>query len=117
MKFINKDPRFRSPPGLERAIFRKLPIVLLGSTVVPLLMSLLVRVLPSVQVGPDLEKHYHSIDILAFAIGLTLWTAVFTVAIGCIIVIVMKGPRFTADSYKLDERNYPEEREREKSDS
>ena len=34
-------------------------------------------------------------------IGLVVlhWTLVFTVAIGCVIVLLMKGPAFVADAY------------------
>ena len=34
-------------------------------------------------------------------------TAVFTVTIGCIIVVLMKGPAYVADAYKLDDSEQP----------
>jgi hypothetical protein len=40
-------------------------------------------------------------------IGLVVlhWTLVFTVAIGCVIVVLMKGPAYVADAYPLPRRD------------
>ena len=37
----------------------------------------------------------------------TAWTAAFTVAIGCLIVMVMKGPAYVADKYPLSDADEP----------
>lgn len=109
---MKKDTRYRQPSGLEWKIFKKLPLALVASTAIPLLMSLMVRYLPTSRTVDAQAKVEQSVDIFAIAVGLTLWTAVFTVAIGCIVVIVMKGPRYSADSYDLQDRNHPEEDKR-----
>jgi hypothetical protein len=36
-----------------------------------------------------------------------LWTAVFTVAVGCAIVWIMKGPAYVADPYPLSDSEQP----------
>ncbi len=110
MKYLNKLHNRREPSGLEWVIFKRLPKWLLAGTVIPLLMSVLVRWLPMQGSAFEVAKHQTSIDILAIAIGVTAWTAVFTVAIGCIIVIVMKGPAYVADAYKLNDSERPSSR-------
>ena len=92
----------REPPGLERKILRSLPMALLGSTAIPLMMAFGGRRFPPVGTREELYKYISSVDIFAISLGLTLWTAVFTVAIGCVIVVVMKGPAYVADAYPLE---------------
>ena len=48
-----------------------------------------------------------TVVIFAFATGLTAVTAVVTVAIGCIVVMIMKGPAYVADGYALDAADKP----------
>jgi hypothetical protein len=37
----------------------------------------------------------------------TVWTAVLTIAIGCFVVVVMKGPAYVADRYPLQDADEP----------
>ena len=97
----------REPPGLERAILRKLPMALAGSTLVPIFLSLGVRIVTPDGSIADVAKQTTSVDIFAIALGVTAWTAVLTVAIGCVVVIVMKGPAYIADAYPLDDAARP----------
>ncbi len=94
-------------PGLEWVILKKLPLYLLGGTLVPAFMSVLARFGPFADMTSDPYKMVMGIDILAIAIVITVWTAVFTVAIGCFIVWVMKGPTYVADSYELQDSERP----------
>ena len=34
------------------------------------------------------------------------WTLVLTLSIGCVIVMLMKGPAYVADAYPLDESDH-----------
>ena len=97
------------PPGLERVIWRKLPHAAIASTLIPLLFYLYVLHYPPVPDGGSVEKTVISAGIVAIAIAVTLWTAIFTVAIGCWIVMVMKGPAKHADSYELSDADQPRE--------
>ena len=97
------------PPGLERAIWRKLPHAAIASTLIPLLFYLYVLYFPAVPDGGSVEKTVISAGIAAIAIAVTLWTAIFTVGIGCWIVMVMKGPAKYADSYELRDAEQPRE--------
>lgn len=98
------------PPGLERAILRRLPKVLLIGTMIPLCLSLLVRVLPA---ADDLEpsKAVLNVDIFAFATTLTFWIAILTIAIGCVVVVIMKGPAYVADAYPVAHASKPRSNE------
>lgn len=108
MKYLQKLHNRRVPPGRERSILRRLPVWLLGGTMVPLLMSLIVRLIPAEGGSREIAKQYMSVDILAIAIGITAWTAVLTIAIGCVIVIIMKGPAYVADAYSMERPEKPE---------
>jgi hypothetical protein len=97
------------PPGLERAIWRKLPHAAIASTLIPILFYLYVLLFASVPDGGSMEKTVTSAGIAAIAIAVTLWTAIVTVGIGCWIVMVMKGPAKYADSYELSDAEQPRE--------
>jgi ABC-type Fe3+ transport system permease subunit len=97
----------REPHGLEWRIFKRLPWALAASTAIPLLL-----VLFSTWFGPEgdpqaVAKHLTSMKILAVALAVTGWTAVFTVAIGCAVVWLMKGPAYVADRYEVSDADAP----------
>jgi hypothetical protein len=46
-------------------------------------------------------------NIVVIAVLIFHWTMVITVGIGCIIVMVMKGPNYQADSYPLSHSDAP----------
>ena len=98
----------REPAGLEWRIWRSLPKWLLGGTLVPLLAYAYVALFPSPAPGESLEKYLATAGILAAATVVTAWTAVFTVAIGCFLVRVMKGPGYVADAYPLIDAEHPQ---------
>ncbi|MEJ2137868.1 MAG: hypothetical protein P8Y61_00200 [Gammaproteobacteria bacterium] len=92
----------REPPGMERLVLKKLPLYWAGGTCVPLLVAMLARMLPPDGSVVEAAKRLHIIDYVAAGAIMTVWTAVLTVAIGCLVVVVMKGPHYAADSYYLD---------------
>lgn len=106
MNLFNKLHARLEPPGLEWQILRKLPGVTLVGLMLPVALAVLVRILPP-EPGVNLAKHIKSVDIFAIASAITFFTAVFTVAIGCIIVYIMKGPAYVADAYPLQHSDRP----------
>ena len=58
-------------------------------------------------IGDPIEKYLSGVAIAAVAATLTIWTAVFTMAIGCGIVWIMKGPAYVADRYPLIDADAP----------
>ena len=106
MNLFTKLHGRRVPPGLEWQILRRLPLITLVGSLIPVALAVLVRVLPS-DPGIDVVKHIKTVDIFAIATAITFLTAVFTVAIGCVVVYIMKGPAYVADAYPLQHSDYP----------
>lgn len=96
----------RVPPGLEWQILRRLPQITLAGSLIPVALAVLVRILPA-EPGVDVAKHIKSVDIFAIATAITFFTAVLTIAIGCIVVFIMKGPAYVADAYPLQHSDRP----------
>ena len=94
-------------PGLERRILARLPEVAIGGSLLAGLFSASAHFFPPEGSLADVEKHVRMMDAIAIGAGILLWTLVATVAIGCVVVVVMKGPVHTADSYPVPDRDRP----------
>ncbi|MDJ0654106.1 MAG: hypothetical protein QNJ40_08140 [Xanthomonadales bacterium] len=108
MSWFNKLHNRKTPPGLERVIFRKLPMLTLGGTLIPFFVAMGTRLWPPAGTSAEIAKHITTVDITAIATVITVWTALFTVAIGCVLVMVMKGPAYVADAYSMEKPDKPE---------
>jgi hypothetical protein len=97
MNWFHKLHTHRYPPGLERRIWRKLPLAMLASIVIPAGLSIGTRLSPPDGSSYEVAKATSTVDIFAIALLLTAVTAVITVGIGCIVVMIMKGPAYVAD--------------------
>lgn len=107
MNWLRKVPGSkRTATGLEWAIWRKLPLIFAVGTALPLagLAVLHWRVDASTPAG---ERWLQMADYMVFGLVLFHWTAVVTVGIGCVIVMVMKGPAYAADSYTVSHSDQP----------
>jgi hypothetical protein len=78
--------------------------------VVPLAVSVANRFFTPDVGAAQLAKHVELVDILCIATAVTVWTAVFTVAIACVVVVLMKGPAYVADAYELTDAERPRSR-------
>lgn len=108
MKLLQRLPGFeRSPPGLERRILKSLPYALIGSVLAPLVAYLAVTLSASTPAGLTAARHASDMLIAGIAFAVTAWTAILTVAIGCFIVVLMKGPAYVADRYPLSDSDQP----------
>jgi hypothetical protein len=103
MNLFNKLPGFvRSAPGWEQQIWQRLPAVLLWGTLIPLGLAALNRVLaPAVSESGAGDGALLLWDYTMFGVVVLHWTLVLTLALGCFIVRVMKGPAYVADAYPL----------------
>jgi hypothetical protein len=110
MNWLKKIHGRRVPPGKEIQILRRLPLITLAGTLLVLALPVLVRILPA-QPGVDSAKHIRSVDIFAIATEVTLLAAVLTVAIGCVIVHIMKGPAYVADALPVEHSDQPKPKE------
>lgn len=106
----------RSASGLEWVLWRRLPLITLVGTALPL--SLLV-VLHLGSGGSEDAAHLRWLqiaDYVAWGVVVFHWTMVLTVAVGCVVVMVMKGPGYVADAYAVSHSDRPRnEPEAEKS--
>lgn len=96
----------REPPGLEWRIWKKLPLLFLAGTAIPLFAYAYAYLFPDPG-SQSPGKYLDMVEILVIASILTVWTALFTVAIGCFVVRVMKGPAYVADEYPLIDASRP----------
>jgi hypothetical protein len=111
MSYLQKLPDSRRhPPGLEWKILKKLPMATLASVAIPLIWYGLAMLYPQAAPGETVEKHLIGVSIGAIATAVTALTAVFTLAIACIVVVLMKGPAYVADRYPLSDADQPRER-------
>lgn len=101
-------PGYRpAPPGLELAIWRRIPALLTAGTLGPLLASLLWRWTAPDNVDPTRYKSLLLMDYTMIGVVLMSWTLLLTLALGCWIVMIMKGPPRSADAYPLPDRDAP----------
>lgn len=110
---MSKLHNHRYPPGLERDLLRKIPKYLLGSVIIPLFMVMLVR-LPLIEslfasTAEEIAKLHTTIDFLAVAIFVAILPVILALFIGCIIVILMKGPAYIADAYDVNDADEPDD--------
>lgn len=116
MNFLNKEPNpKRIDSSTERKILKKIPWFLLLGTVVPLLGVALVYFFEQLNpVSPSSTLMHATDDSLELffymMLGLItfIWTMLLTLALGCVIMIIMKGPRYLADSYELSHKDRPD---------
>ena len=106
MNLFNKLPGFKtSAPGWEQRIWRRLPVILLWGTLLPLLLIGVNRALaPAATFAAGSESALLLWDYKMIGVVVLHWTLVLTLGLGCFIVRVMKGPAYVADAYPLPER-------------
>jgi hypothetical protein len=108
MNWLQKLPGFhRSAHGLEWTLWRKLPLILAVGTALPLLGAGAVRLWASEPASAATERLITLADYFAVALVVLHWTTVLTVGIGCIIVMLMKGPAYVADGYAMPHSDRP----------
>jgi hypothetical protein len=106
MELFNTLPGFvRSAPGWEHRIWRRLPAILLWGTLLPLLLAAANHALaPATLAHGNADGAQLMWDFVMAGVVLLHWSLVLTLALGCFIVRVMKGPAYVADAYALPQR-------------
>ncbi len=108
MSWLKKDPNsIRSPAGLEWRIWKKLPLIWLVGTVLPLLLAGATWFFSPVQPDGARDPAIMRFEFVLIGLVILHWTLVLTVAIGCAIVMLMKGPNYKADSYPMPDSDEP----------
>lgn len=104
MNYFNKLAGFqRSPAGLEWQIWKQLHIIFAVGTVVPLLASAGAYVLGGLETATQNARAVEQFFYAMVGLVVLNWTLVLTLAIGCVIVMLMKGPAYVADAYPMEE--------------
>ena len=108
MNWFNHLPGYvRTPYGLERSILRRVPSVLLAGTVIPAIVFLALWLTQSADMTAADQRTFWQLGYVMLGFVILHWTLVFTVAIGCVIVMIMKGPAYVADAYPVSHRDHP----------
>ena len=97
----------RSASGLEWTLWRRLPAIFAWGTLLPVAVAAVWHVLsPDQPSGAD-ERSLLLFDYFVIGVVILHWTLVLTLAIGCVIVMLMKGPAYVADAYELNDSDRP----------
>ncbi len=108
MNWLKKlEPVRREDAGLEWWLWRKLPLI--GAAAVALPLGIL-GLLHLIYLGDTSEGTLRMLQLAKFACWGVLFfhlTMLFTVAVGCVVVMIMKGPGYTADAYAVSHSDRP----------
>lgn len=108
MKFLQKVPgSVRSAAGLEWALWKRLPLLLLIGTLVPVIVAALLWWYRIESIDPATNRDVARYFYIAVGTVVLHWTLMFALAIGCVVVMVMKGPAYVADSGPLMDADAP----------
>lgn len=108
MQWLNRLPGFqRSPAGWEWWIWRRLPSILLGGTLAPAVVMAVVWWMQPGSPSPAEQREAWHWAYIAMGVVVLHWTLVLTLAIGCVIVMIMKGPAYVADAYPVPHSDHP----------
>jgi len=103
MKYLQKLDGFqRSPAGLEWQIWKRLHVILAVGTALPLLASAGAYVLDGLDPATQNARAVEQFFYVMLGVVMLHWTLVLTLAIGCAIVMLMKGPAYVADAYPME---------------
>ena len=101
MNWLQKmpGPRRREAAGLEWTLWRRLPAILAVGTLMPVAFGGALGLASWAGVAPWDDRSLGVLLYVLAGIVILHWTLVLTLAIGCIVVMVMKGPAYVADAY------------------
>lgn len=110
MNWLKRLPHgTRSASGLEWTLWRKLPLIALLGTALPLLGLGLAHWMADPGVDAAQARWLQLANYVVLGVLVFHWTMVVTAGIGCIIVMVMKGPGYVADGYPVSHSDQPRE--------
>lgn len=94
-------------PGIERKILRQIPQVFIFGLLGLSLPSLLARLFPISGSVTEVQRWIGTVDIYVISFIVFYCTAIFTIGVGALIVMIMKGPAYVADAYPLIDFDKP----------
>ena len=97
MDFFKKLPNnAQYPVGIEWPILRKIPLIFVAGTALILSPAVMIYVQNTVITAAQYKIVYVCLGAM-----FTYWFFVGVLAIGCFLLMVMKGPGYVADAYEL----------------
>jgi hypothetical protein len=106
--WLQRLPGFtRTAPGLEWALWKKLPWIALVGTALPMALMGLAYLASPQDPTPAAEREMTQWLYIAIGVVVLHWTLVLTAGIGCVIVMLMKGPAFVADGFEVQHSDRP----------
>ncbi len=105
LKRLDGPRRYAS--GLEWRILRKLPLVALVGTLAPAALWGALWWLTDPQASAVQARWLQTAGYVALGVVVFHLTMVVTVAIGCVVVHIMKGPGYVADAYPVPHGDKP----------
>lgn len=96
----------RSASGLEWTLWRKLPLIFVVGTALPLLGLLALHWLND-DGSTEQARWLQMAEYIVAGVVIFHWTVVGTVAIGCVVVMLMKGPGYVADPLEVSHSDRP----------
>ena len=101
MEYFNKLSGFvQSPSGLEWILLKKIPSIFFMSSLAPSAIMLKLYWINDTLNADQLKIIYQCIGVI-----FSIWFFIGALAIGCVVVIMMKGPAYVADPYELPIEN------------
>lgn len=108
MNWLKKIPHSRrAATGMEWRLWRKLPLIGLAGTVLPLLVLGLVHLGADAQPDAAQARWLQMMNYIVGGLIAFHWSMVVTAGIGCVIVMIMKGPGYVADGYRVSHSDQP----------
>jgi len=101
MNYFNKLPGFiKTPSGFEWILLKKIPLIFAIGTAIPCAAILFIY-FSNETINPEQQKTIYQ----CLGIIFSYWFFVGATAIGCVVVVIMKGPAYVADPYELPKEN------------
>jgi len=108
MNWFKKFPyTCRAASGLEWRLWKKLPLIGLIGTLLPLLALALLYAWSDSPMDATALRHMQMMGYMTGGAIIFHWSMVVTAGIGCVIVMVMKGPGYVADGYRVSHSDQP----------
>lgn len=108
MELFRKLPGYRrAESGFEWVLWKRLPLIALAGTLLAVAIPGVAWLALPDGVDPWADHAFLRLVFIMIGAVVVHLTAVITIAIGCVIIMVMKGPAYVADAYPLNDRDRP----------
>lgn len=104
---VKQEPVRREPPGLEWRLLRRLPLIFVAGLALLGAAMLVVRAIIDEEPRFKAAAAIRQADYALLGAAFYFVDLLLVVALGCVIVIIMKGPHYVADSYTIPHADRP----------